>query len=229
MPPSPPGRSRRTAACRRGRRRRRGDDPGRPPARAVPGRGRPAVPIAADDDRRRSTTQGGLAIPAHPLVPYPLCAQGWIAAAACSTTPDPAVLARTRSRPSTRRSLGRPWHQPVVRFADRARSRPGRQQRRPRARGDRAAAGRRSRVGPRTTCAAAIAAGTTRHHGAFHETPASSGRSRDQLRKRGRDARDEVLGRVAQGRHRARPRLPRRPPAATALRGREPDSARAGR
>src|SRR6187401_164770 len=60
---------------------------------------------------------GGLAIPAHPLVPYPLCAQGW-------------VLRRLLDDPDERvhpdgletfnpTALGRPWHDRVVRFADR--------------------------------------------------------------------------------------------------------------
>jgi predicted metal-dependent phosphoesterase TrpH len=59
--------------------------------------------------------QGGLAIPAHPLVPYPLCAQGF-------------VLRRLLRDPDPRRHpdaietfnptlLGQPWHGRVVRFA----------------------------------------------------------------------------------------------------------------
>jgi predicted metal-dependent phosphoesterase TrpH len=59
--------------------------------------------------------QGGLAIPAHPLVPYPLCAQGWmlrrlINASDERVRPD----AIEAFNPTT---LGRPWHSQVVAFA----------------------------------------------------------------------------------------------------------------
>jgi predicted metal-dependent phosphoesterase TrpH len=59
--------------------------------------------------------QGGLAIPAHPLVPYPLCAQGWILRRLINASdrrvrPD----AIEAFNPTT---LGRPWHSRVVAFA----------------------------------------------------------------------------------------------------------------
>jgi predicted metal-dependent phosphoesterase TrpH len=59
---------------------------------------------------------GGLAIPAHPLVPYPLCAQGWVLRRLLED-PDPAARpdALETFNPT---SLGRPWHRRVVRFAD---------------------------------------------------------------------------------------------------------------
>src|SRR3954451_2083418 len=59
---------------------------------------------------------GGLAIPAHPLVPYPLCAQGWILRRLLDD-PDPAAPpdALETFNPT---SLGKPWHHRVVRFAD---------------------------------------------------------------------------------------------------------------
>jgi predicted metal-dependent phosphoesterase TrpH len=59
--------------------------------------------------------QGGLAIPAHPLVPYPLCAQGWVLRRLIHST-DPRVRpdAIEAFNPTT---LGRPWHSRVVRFA----------------------------------------------------------------------------------------------------------------
>src|SRR6185436_10646494 len=59
--------------------------------------------------------QGGLAIPAHPLVPYPLCAQGWVLRRLIND-PDPRVRpdAIEAFNPTT---LGRPWHSRVVRFA----------------------------------------------------------------------------------------------------------------
>src|SRR3990172_2120783 len=58
----------------------------------------------------------GLAIPAHPLVPYPLCAQGWVLRRLLDD-PDPAVRpdAIETLNPTT---LGRPWHDQVTRFAD---------------------------------------------------------------------------------------------------------------
>ena len=60
---------------------------------------------------------GGLAIPAHPLVPYPLCAQGWVLRRLLDD-PDPAVHpdALETFNPT---ALGRPWHDRVVRFAQR--------------------------------------------------------------------------------------------------------------
>jgi predicted metal-dependent phosphoesterase TrpH len=59
--------------------------------------------------------QGGIAIPAHPLVPYPLCAQGWVLRRLIHAT-DPRVRpdAIEAFNPTT---LGRPWHSRVVRFA----------------------------------------------------------------------------------------------------------------
>ena len=61
--------------------------------------------------------QGGLAIPAHPLVPYPLCAQGWVLRRLIED-PDPAVHpdALETFNPT---ALGRPWHERVVAFAER--------------------------------------------------------------------------------------------------------------
>ena len=60
--------------------------------------------------------QGGLAIPAHPLVPYPLCAQGWVLRRLLDD-PDPAVRpdALETFNPTT---LGRPAHRRVTEFAD---------------------------------------------------------------------------------------------------------------
>src|SRR5512132_1596891 len=60
--------------------------------------------------------QGGLAIPAHPLVPYPLCAQGWVLRRLIRDR-DPRVRpdAIETFNPTM---LGRPWHPRVVRFAD---------------------------------------------------------------------------------------------------------------
>jgi predicted metal-dependent phosphoesterase TrpH len=136
---------------------------------------------------------GGLAIPAHPLVPYPLCAQGWVLRRLLED-PDPAARpdALETFNPT---SLGKPWHRRVVRFAD-----------------DNGLAhvgnsdahaldaiGTGWTAFPGTTAAElrhAIETGSTEHGGTFHETAGQLGTFSNQLRKRGRDARDEVAGRV---------------------------------
>ena len=78
---------------------------------------------------------GGLAIPAHPLVPYPLCAQGWVLRRLLDD-PDPAAHpdAPRDVQPDQPRQAVAPPGRPL-----RRRPRPGpcRQQRRPRARGHR--------------------------------------------------------------------------------------------
>src|SRR3989442_1959955 len=58
--------------------------------------------------------QAGLAIPAHPLVPYPLCAQGWVLRRLLANEPRYRPDAIEAFNPTT---LGRPWHGRVVRFA----------------------------------------------------------------------------------------------------------------
>jgi predicted metal-dependent phosphoesterase TrpH len=136
---------------------------------------------------------GGLAIPAHPLVPYPLCAQGWVLRRLLED-PDPAARpdALETFNPT---SLGKPWHRRVVRFAD-----------------DNGMAhvgnsdahaveaiGTGWTTFPGSTAAElrhAIETGMTEHGGSFHETAGQLGTFGNQLRKRGRDARDEVAGRV---------------------------------
>lgn len=136
---------------------------------------------------------GGLAIPAHPLVPYPLCAQGWVLRRLIDD-PDPAVHpdAIETFNPTT---LGRPAHRRVTQFAD---------------------AHELAHVGNSDAHAlAAIASGwtafpgrdaadlrraienrTTEHGGIFHPTVGQLGTFGQQLRKRGRDARDELGGRL---------------------------------
>ncbi len=155
---------------------------------------------------------GGLAIPAHPLVPYPLCAQGWVLRRLLDD-PDPAVRpdAIETFNPTT---LGRPWHAQVTRFADDHRL---------------------AHVGSSDAHAlAAIASGwttfpgsdaadlrraidarTTEHGGTFHPTVGQLSTFGQQLRKRGRDARDEVRGRLYRdgtGRDHGYPGGRRRPP-----------------
>jgi hypothetical protein len=136
---------------------------------------------------------GGLAIPAHPLVPYPLCAQAF-ALRRLLEDPDPRVHpdAIETLNPT---ALGRPRHGTVVRFAD--------------AYGlphvgnsdahalDAIGLGWTSFEG-RTAAdlRASLAAGTTEHHGSFHGATGQLGTFGEQLRKRRRDARDELIGRL---------------------------------
>ena len=155
---------------------------------------------------------GGLAIPAHPLVPYPLCAQGWVLRRLLDD-PDEAVRpdALETFNPT---ALGRPWHDRVVRFAD-----------------DHhlahignsdahalEALGSGWTTFPGRTAddlRAAIAAGTTEHGGSFHRASGQVGVFGRQLHKRARDLRDEVAGRVRRdgtGRNHGYPGGRARPP-----------------
>jgi predicted metal-dependent phosphoesterase TrpH len=138
--------------------------------------------------------QGGLAIPAHPLVPYPLCAQGFVLRR---------LLDDPRARPDALETfnptpIGRFWHGRVVRFAA--------------AHGlaqignsdahtlEAIGAGFTSFPG-RTSedLRRAIAAGETRHHGTFHGTLGQLGVFGQQLRKYRRDIRDELQRRRGVG------------------------------
>jgi hypothetical protein len=155
---------------------------------------------------------GGLAIPAHPLVPVPLCAQGWVLRRLLDD-PDPAAHpdALETFNPT---SLGKPWHRRVVRFADdHGLSHIGNSDAHALA-----AIGLGFTSFPGHDLAAlreAILAGTTRHHGAFHVTTGQLGTFGSQLRKRGRDARDELAGRILRdgtGRDHGYPGGRQRPP-----------------
>ncbi len=156
--------------------------------------------------------QGGLAIPAHPLFPYPMCAQspvlrGLLRAGDPRVRPD-AVEA---FNPTT---FGRPVHRRVVAFA---------------AEHGLAVVGNSDAheatgvgVGwttfPGRTAEdlrAAILAGATGWHGSFHGTAAQLPTFGRQLRKYGRDARAEMLARVRRdgsGRDLGYPGGTRRPP-----------------
>jgi predicted metal-dependent phosphoesterase TrpH len=136
---------------------------------------------------------GGIAIPAHPLVPYPLCAQGW-ALRRLLDDPDEAVRpdALETFNPT---ALGRPWHDRVVRFADEHQL----------ARIGNSDAHALEAVGAGWTTfpgsvavdlRAAIAARTTDHGGSFHGTVGQFGVFGQQIRKRAVDARDEISGRI---------------------------------
>ena len=156
--------------------------------------------------------QGGIAIPAHPLVPYPLCAQGF-ALRRLLADPDPRVHpdGLETFNPT---ALGRPWHDRVVRFA---------------AEHDLAAVGNSdahaaSAVGAGHTTfqgrtaeelRTAILERTTHGHGSFHDSRGQLGTFGRQLRKYGRDARDEVAGRLRRdgtGRDHGYPGGRQRPP-----------------
>jgi predicted metal-dependent phosphoesterase TrpH len=167
---------------------------------------------------------GGLAIPAHPLVPYPLCAQGWMIRRLLADA-DPAA------RPDgletfNPTSLGKPWHRRVVRFADRHGL----------AHVGNSDAHALEAIGSGWTSFPGRGAGdlrraietrTTEHGGTFHKTAGQLGTFGQQLRKRGRDARDEVTGRVRRdgtGRDHGYPGGRLRPPRYEAGAG-APDSA----
>jgi len=134
---------------------------------------------------------GGIAIPAHPLVPYPLCAQGFVLrllADAPRFHPDGIEA----FNPTT---LGRPWHERVVRFADEHGL----------AKVGSSDAHALEAVGAGYTTfqghdAAALRAAildrSTHFHGTFHPTVSQLGTFHAQLRKYGRDARANLGGRL---------------------------------
>ncbi|MEX1169963.1 MAG: PHP-associated domain-containing protein [Chloroflexota bacterium] len=136
---------------------------------------------------------GGLAIPAHPLVPYPLCAQGWVLRRLLDD-PDEAVRpdAIETFNPT---ALGRPGHARATSFADEHGL----------AHLGNSDAHALDAIGSGWTSfpghtaddlRRAIAARTTEHGGTFHPTVGQLGTFGQQLRKRGRDARDELRGRI---------------------------------
>ena len=137
--------------------------------------------------------QGALAVPAHPLVPYPLCAQAWTLRRLLDdpdTTVHPDALETFNPT-----SLGKPRHESVVRFAaEHGLAQLGNSDAHAL---DAIGVGWTSFPGGTVDdLRRAIAARATRHHGTFHETLGQLGTFREQLRKRGRDARDEVVGRA---------------------------------
>jgi predicted metal-dependent phosphoesterase TrpH len=137
--------------------------------------------------------RGGIAIPAHPLVPFPLCAQGFVLRRLLAEA-DP------RFRPDgletfNPTTLGRPWHGRVVRFANEfGLARVGNSDAHAAA-----AVGTGWTSFPGTSAddlRQAIAARTTESHGTFHGGTHQLATFRQQLRKYGRDARDTVRSRV---------------------------------
>ncbi|MDQ3127793.1 MAG: phosphotransferase [Chloroflexota bacterium] len=137
--------------------------------------------------------QGGLAIPAHPLVPYPLCAQGWVLRRLVAER-DPRVRpdAIEAFNPTM---LGRPWHGRVVRFADEhGLATVGNSD----AHAALAVGTGWSTFPGRTAddLRAAIEAGTTHQHGSFHGTGRQFATFGGQLRKYSRDARAAIRATV---------------------------------
>jgi hypothetical protein len=136
---------------------------------------------------------GGIAIPAHPLVPYPLCAQGWVLRGLLDRSDD-------RFRPDAIEAfnptmLGRPWHGRVVRFAEEhGLATVGNSD----AHALAAIASGWTTYPGRTAAdlRAAIERHETAHHGSFHGTTGQFRTFGSQLRKYGRDWRAEVGGRV---------------------------------
>jgi predicted metal-dependent phosphoesterase TrpH len=135
--------------------------------------------------------QGGLAIPAHPLVPYPLCAQGWVLRRLLGDRdhrvhPD-AIEAFNPTM------FGRPWHGRVVAFAtENGLTTVGNSDAH-----EAAAVGTGWSTFPGSTAdelRAAILDGETRHHGSFHGTGGQVATFGKQLRKYSRDARAVVRG-----------------------------------
>lgn len=136
--------------------------------------------------------QGGMAIPAHPLVPYPLCAQGFVLRRLLDDEPRFRPDAIEAFNPTT---LGRPWHARVVRFADEhGLARVGNSD----AHALEAIGSGWSTFPGRSAdeLRAAILARDTHQHGTFHGTTAQLGTFRKQLRKYGRDARANLGGRI---------------------------------
>jgi hypothetical protein len=136
--------------------------------------------------------QGGIAIPAHPLVPYPLCAQGFVLRRLLADEPRYRPDAIEAFNPTT---LGRPWHQRVVRFAEEHGL----------ARVGNSDAHSLGAVGIGYTTfhgrtgealRSAIAAGETHHHGTFHPAGSQLETFGAQLRKYSRDARANLGGRL---------------------------------
>jgi predicted metal-dependent phosphoesterase TrpH len=156
--------------------------------------------------------QGGLAIPAHPLVPYPLCAPGPMLRRLLDSD-DPAVGPDTIETFNPT-ALGRYRHASVVAFAERHGL----------AQVGNSDAHVADAIGtcwttfPGTTpddLRRAILERETRHHGGFHGSMGQLGVFGRQLRKYSRDVRADIGGRVRRdgtGRDHGYPGGTQRPP-----------------
>ena len=139
--------------------------------------------------------QGGIAIPAHPLVPYPLCAQGFMLRRLLADDERYRPDGLETFNPT---ALGRPRHEQVVAFAEEfGLAMLGNSDAHALA-----AIGSGHTTFPGLTAAdvrAAIGDRTTHHHGSFHATADQLGTFAEQLRKYGRDARANVGSRLGNG------------------------------
>jgi predicted metal-dependent phosphoesterase TrpH len=156
--------------------------------------------------------QGGIAIPAHPLVPVHLAAQGWVLRELLGD--DNPLVHPDALETFNPTAIGRYGHRRAVSFAA--------EHGLPRVGSSDAhaleAIGTAWTTFPGRTAAelkAAILAGETAHHGSFHGSVGQLGIFGRQLRKRTRDARAELLGRIRNdgtGRDHGYPGSTRRPP-----------------
>jgi predicted metal-dependent phosphoesterase TrpH len=156
--------------------------------------------------------QGGIAIPAHPLVPLHLSAQGWVLRGLLDD--DNPLVHPDALETFNPTAIGRYGHARSVAFADEHGL----------ARVGSSDAHALEAVGTAWTTfdgrtaddlRRAIADGTTAHEGAFHGSFGQLAVFGRQLRKRGRDARAEVGGRIRRdgsGRDHGYPGSTRRPP-----------------
>ncbi|HXG40528.1 MAG TPA: PHP-associated domain-containing protein [Candidatus Limnocylindrales bacterium] len=137
--------------------------------------------------------QGGLAIPAHPLVPYPLCAQGFVLRRLLAAS-DPRVRpdGLETFNPTT---FGRYWHRRVVAFArEHGLSEIGNSDAHV---AEAVATGWTTFPGRSgADLRAAIGDGRTAAFGSFHPTARQLALFGRQLRKYGRDARAELRARL---------------------------------
>jgi len=137
--------------------------------------------------------QGGLAIPAHPLFPYPMCAQGWMLRGLLAS-PDPRVRPDgvEAFNPTT---FGRPVHRRVVAFAaEHGLAVVGNSDAHQAADVGRGWTTFRGRTAEDVR--AAILEHRSGWHGSFHGTASQLPTFGRQLRKYGRDIRAEVRGRA---------------------------------
>lgn len=137
--------------------------------------------------------QGGIAIPAHPLVPYILCAQGFVLRRLLAED-DPAVHpdAIETFNPT---AFGRSGHAACLAFAERH----GLPQVGSSDAHAAAAVGSAWTAFPGRSAEelrTALRAGTTRHEGSFHGTVGQLGTFGRQLRKYAGDARATLRGRI---------------------------------
>jgi predicted metal-dependent phosphoesterase TrpH len=156
--------------------------------------------------------QGGLAVPAHPLVPYPLCAQGPLLRRLLASDDERVHPDALETFNPT--ALGRYRHDAVVAFAERH----GLAQLGNSDAHVAASIGTCWTTFPGSTPAdlrAAIEARETIHHGAFHDSIGQLGVFGRQLRKYSRDWRADIGGRVRRdgtGRDHGYPGGTQRPP-----------------